>query len=147
MHTWIKPEIWKAIKIIISGSLWVRLLCPYIALFHRCCVGHANIFVKCLVAFSNSFQGVKCFDYCKSLNLLVTGGLDHVVQLWNQYVTDWPVATFQGHSTTVLSTVIHESQGHVFSYSKDSVCHFYAGFWPVHASLIVTFNNCWVLAM
>ncbi|XP_019371875.1 PREDICTED: WD repeat-containing protein on Y chromosome-like isoform X1 [Gavialis gangeticus] len=66
-------------------------------------------------------KGVKCFDYCKSLNLLVTGGLDHAVQLWNQYLTDWPVATFQGHSTTVLSTVIHESQGHVFSYSKDSV--------------------------
>ncbi|CAM4648098.1 unnamed protein product [Lepidochelys olivacea] len=66
-------------------------------------------------------KGVKCFDYCKSLHLLVTGGVDHAVQLWNQYVTSWPIATFQGHYTTILAVAIHEPRGHVFSYSKDSV--------------------------
>nr|XP_005283176.2 WD repeat-containing protein on Y chromosome-like isoform X1 [Chrysemys picta bellii] len=66
-------------------------------------------------------KGVKCFDYCKSLSLLVTGGVDHAVQLWNQYVPSWPVATFQGHCTTILAVAIHEPRGHVFSYSKDSV--------------------------
>ncbi|XP_067403406.1 cilia- and flagella-associated protein 337-like [Emydura macquarii macquarii] len=66
-------------------------------------------------------KGIKCFDYCKSLNLLVTGGMDHAVQLWNQYVTSWPIATFQGHYTTILGVAIHELEGHVFSYSKDSV--------------------------
>ncbi|KAG6936914.1 WD repeat-containing protein on Y chromosome-like [Chelydra serpentina] len=66
-------------------------------------------------------KGVKCFDYCRSLNLLVTGGVDHSVQLWNQYVTSWPIATFQGHCTAILAVAIHEPRGHGFSYSKDSV--------------------------
>ncbi|XP_075760105.1 cilia- and flagella-associated protein 337-like isoform X2 [Pelodiscus sinensis] len=66
-------------------------------------------------------KGVKCFDYCRSLNLLVTGGADHAVQLWNRYVPSWPTATLQGHHAAILAVAIHEPRGHVFSYSKDSV--------------------------
>nr|XP_015211450.1 PREDICTED: WD repeat-containing protein on Y chromosome-like isoform X2 [Lepisosteus oculatus] len=66
-------------------------------------------------------KGVTCFDFCKSLNLLVTGGVDHTVRLWNQYVTSRPVATLQGHYMAVLDVVIYEPLGQIFSYSKDAV--------------------------
>ncbi|XP_036384187.1 WD repeat-containing protein on Y chromosome [Megalops cyprinoides] len=66
-------------------------------------------------------KGVKCFDFCKSLNLLVTGGMDPSVRLWNQYVTSRPVAVLHGHHTTVLDVAIYEPLGQIFSYSMDAV--------------------------
>ncbi|XP_069460663.1 cilia- and flagella-associated protein 337-like [Ambystoma mexicanum] len=66
-------------------------------------------------------KGVQCFDYCGSLNLLVTGGIDHRVCLWNQYVTSRPITIFQEHNMAVLDVVIYEPLGQIFSYSKDSV--------------------------
>ncbi|XP_064423730.1 WD repeat-containing protein 49-like [Latimeria chalumnae] len=66
-------------------------------------------------------KGVTCFDFNKSLNLLVTGGVDHTVRLWNQYVTSRPTALLHGHCLTVLDVAINEPLGQIFSYSKDSV--------------------------
>ncbi|XP_063816844.1 WD repeat-containing protein on Y chromosome-like [Pseudophryne corroboree] len=66
-------------------------------------------------------KGVQCFDYCKSLNLLVTGGLDHKVRLWNQYVPSRPIALLQEHTMAILDVAIYEPLKQIFSYSKDSV--------------------------
>ncbi|XP_078509633.1 cilia- and flagella-associated protein 337-like [Lissotriton helveticus] len=66
-------------------------------------------------------KGVRCFDYSSSLDLLVTGGVDHRVCLWNQYVTSRPIAVFQEHNTAILDVVIYEPLGQIFSYSKDSI--------------------------
>ncbi|XP_043942680.1 WD repeat-containing protein on Y chromosome-like [Protopterus annectens] len=66
-------------------------------------------------------KGVTCFDFNKSLNLLVTGGMDHKVRLWNQYVTNRPIALLQGHYMAILDVAIYESLGQVFSFSKDSI--------------------------
>ncbi|KAM4663576.1 cilia- and flagella-associated protein 337-like [Discoglossus pictus] len=66
-------------------------------------------------------KGVQCFDYCKSLNLLVTGGLDHKVRLWNQYVPSRPIAVLPEHNMAVLDVLIYEPLKQIFSYSKDSV--------------------------
>ncbi|XP_034148130.1 WD repeat-containing protein on Y chromosome isoform X2 [Esox lucius] len=65
-------------------------------------------------------KGVTCFDFSRSLNLLVTGGLDPAVKLWNRFITAWPVAVLSGHSTTVLDVVIYQPLRQVFSYSKDA---------------------------
>lgn len=32
------------------------------------------------------YKGVKTFDYCKENNILVTGGLDRNIRLWNPYI-------------------------------------------------------------
>lgn len=32
------------------------------------------------------YKGVKCFDFCKDRNVIVTGGMDRIVRLWNPYV-------------------------------------------------------------
>ncbi|XP_018431164.1 PREDICTED: WD repeat-containing protein on Y chromosome-like, partial [Nanorana parkeri] len=66
-------------------------------------------------------KGVQCFDYCKAMNLLVTGGLDHSVRLWNQYVPSHPTAVLSEHAMPILDVVIYEPLRQIFSYSKDSV--------------------------
>lgn len=67
------------------------------------------------------FQGIESFDHNKNLNILVTGSLDHVVRIWNPYVTAKPMAVLQGHATGVIGVKIHEGLVQVFSYSKDAV--------------------------
>uniref|UniRef100_A0A8C5R5F8 EF-hand domain-containing protein n=1 Tax=Leptobrachium leishanense TaxID=445787 RepID=A0A8C5R5F8_9ANUR len=69
----------------------------------------------------NINKGIQCFDYCKTLNLLVTGGLDHKVRLWNQYVPSRPIAVLSEHTLPILDVVIYEPLNQLFSYSKDSV--------------------------
>lgn len=32
------------------------------------------------------YKGVKTFDLCKKHNLLVTGGMDRLIRMWNPYV-------------------------------------------------------------
>ncbi|KAM4624514.1 cilia- and flagella-associated protein 337 [Polymixia lowei] len=65
-------------------------------------------------------QGVRCFDYSRPLRMVVTGGFDPVVRLWNQYVVARPVAALEGHRTTVLDVAIYQPVGQIFSYSKDA---------------------------
>ncbi|CAG2192110.1 unnamed protein product [Mytilus edulis] len=38
------------------------------------------------------YKGVKCFDFCKDKNIIVTGGMDRIVRLWNPYVNLKPTA-------------------------------------------------------
>ncbi|CAB3986376.1 WD repeat-containing on Y chromosome-like isoform X1 [Paramuricea clavata] len=66
-------------------------------------------------------KGIDCFDYSKDLNVIATGGLDHVVRLWNPYVTAKPVAILRGHISRVLDVIIEEQKGTVFSYDCDTV--------------------------
>ncbi|KAI0223371.1 WD repeat-containing protein 49 [Lamellibrachia satsuma] len=68
-----------------------------------------------------SNKGVECFDYSRSLNIIVTGSLDHIVRVWNPYVTSKPIGVLVGHSMGVVDVVIHNTSGHIFSCSKDAV--------------------------
>ena len=47
--------------------------------------------------------------------------MDHVVRLWNPYVTIKPVAKLDGHTTRVIDVVIHEKMQKLFSYDSDTV--------------------------
>ncbi len=66
-------------------------------------------------------QGVICFDYSHPLELLVSGGVDHLVRLWNPYVPSRPMALLAGHTTAVLDVLIHREAGLLFSFSQDLV--------------------------
>ncbi|XP_028395533.1 WD repeat-containing protein on Y chromosome-like [Dendronephthya gigantea] len=66
-------------------------------------------------------KGIDCFDFSKDLNVIATGGLDHVVRLWNPYVTVKPMATLRGHISRVLDVIIEEQRGTVYSYDCDTV--------------------------
>ncbi|XP_028813763.1 WD repeat-containing protein on Y chromosome isoform X2 [Denticeps clupeoides] len=66
-------------------------------------------------------KGVTCFDFCASMGLLVTSGVEPVVRVWTCYVTACPVASLEGHRTAVLDVAIHQGLSKIFSYSKDAV--------------------------
>ncbi|XP_046888665.1 WD repeat-containing protein 49 [Hypomesus transpacificus] len=68
----------------------------------------------------NIMKGVQCFDYSRPLGLLVTGGLDPAVRLWNRFVPSRPVATLEGHGTTVVDLAFYQPLAQVLSYSKDA---------------------------
>nr|XP_026689544.1 WD repeat-containing protein on Y chromosome isoform X2 [Ciona intestinalis] len=66
-------------------------------------------------------KGAECFDYSKSLNILATGSLDHLVRIWNPYVVARPIVILQGHSTGICDVVINEAYGQIVTYSKDAI--------------------------
>jgi WD40 repeat protein len=66
-------------------------------------------------------KGVECFAYDSDLPLLITGGMDHAVRLWNPYVTSKPVAYLQKHTSAVLDVLICRDLGLLFSFSQDGV--------------------------
>ena len=71
----------------------------------------------------HQIQGVMCFSYSHSLDLIATGSIDHMVRLWNPYVPTKAVGVLAGHSTTVLDTLIHREKGLVYSLSQDLVSY------------------------
>ena len=68
-------------------------------------------------------QGVLCDDFCYELDLLATGSIDHMMHLWNPYVSSEPMpAQLMVHITSILDVVITKDSGSfIFSYSQDSV--------------------------
>ncbi|XP_069098438.1 cilia- and flagella-associated protein 337-like [Pleurodeles waltl] len=65
-------------------------------------------------------RGVKTFDFCKECNLLVTGGLDLVIRLWNPYVQGWPTGLLRGHLSPIGFLRIADGNTRIYSVSMDS---------------------------
>ena len=68
-----------------------------------------------------SFQGVSCFSYSPSLEVLATGSLDHVVRLWTPFSPQQPVALLLSHATAVVGVAIAELTQHLYSLAQDLV--------------------------
>ena len=64
-------------------------------------------------------KGVRTFDLCTSKNVLVTGGMDRVVRIWNPYLPSRPVARLRGHSAPVFLVKIAVDDNRLFSISTD----------------------------
>ncbi|XP_069131359.1 LOW QUALITY PROTEIN: cilia- and flagella-associated protein 337-like [Argopecten irradians] len=65
------------------------------------------------------YKGVKCFDFCKNKNVIVTGGMDRIVRLWNPYVPGKPTALLRGHNAPIFYLFIAEEESRIFSISTD----------------------------
>ncbi|KAL4229841.1 hypothetical protein ACF0H5_010233 [Mactra antiquata] len=65
------------------------------------------------------YKGVKCFDFSKDKNIIVTGGMDRIVRLWNPYVSGKPTAMLRGHSAPIFFLFIAEEENRIFSISTD----------------------------
>ncbi|XP_074849430.1 cilia- and flagella-associated protein 337-like [Carettochelys insculpta] len=65
-------------------------------------------------------RGVKAFDFCKGSNILVTGGLDWNIRLWNPYVPGWPIGLLHGHTSPIGFLHIADGNTKLFSVSMDS---------------------------
>ncbi|XP_078586384.1 cilia- and flagella-associated protein 337-like [Branchiostoma floridae x Branchiostoma japonicum] len=69
----------------------------------------------------NVSQGIHCFDYHEQMNLIVTGGVNHHVSLWNPYVTSKPIGLLRGHMASVVNVQFNTTKGQILSFSKDKV--------------------------
>ncbi|CAF2393437.1 unnamed protein product [Rotaria sp. Silwood2] len=64
-------------------------------------------------------KGAKTFDLCTGKNVLVTGGMDRVIRLWNPYLPSRPVARLRGHNAPVFLVKIAVEDDRLFSISAD----------------------------
>uniref|UniRef100_A0A8D2L2L8 WD repeat-containing protein on Y chromosome n=1 Tax=Varanus komodoensis TaxID=61221 RepID=A0A8D2L2L8_VARKO len=64
-------------------------------------------------------KGILCFDYSSELNILVTGGYEPLIRVWNPYVTSSPITHMKGHATAVTHIMINEQRNTIVSISKD----------------------------
>ncbi|XDV32103.1 hypothetical protein PO909_002992 [Leuciscus waleckii] len=64
-------------------------------------------------------KGVMTFDFCEKHNLLVTGGLDRLLRMWNPYVPNRPTGILKGHDAPVSYLCICSEDGHIYSVSTD----------------------------
>ncbi|KAM9330468.1 cilia- and flagella-associated protein 337-like [Gastrophryne carolinensis] len=64
-------------------------------------------------------RGVKTFDFSKEANVLVTGGMDRIVRVWNPYVPGWPTGVLRGHSSPITHLQIAHENTKIYSVSTD----------------------------
>ncbi|XP_067102784.1 cilia- and flagella-associated protein 337 [Osmerus mordax] len=67
------------------------------------------------------YKGVKTFDLSKKHNLLVTGGMDRLLRMWNPYVPGKPTGILKGHSAPIFYLCIVSEENRILSVSMDNV--------------------------
>ncbi|XP_078077577.1 cilia- and flagella-associated protein 337 [Mustelus asterias] len=65
-------------------------------------------------------KGVKTFDFCKKNNMIVTGGMDRIVRMWNPYVPGKPTGLLRGHLAPIFFLYISTDDNKLFSVSTDN---------------------------
>ncbi|KAL5018967.1 hypothetical protein ScPMuIL_004689 [Solemya velum] len=97
---------------------------PEIGYFASCCQGsQTSLYLGDYLKKKNSSyirvsKGILSFDYCPNRNILVTGGMDYMIRVWNPYVTNKPIVVLQGHSKPVTHVVVNSKRGHIISVDK-----------------------------
>ncbi len=80
-------------------------------------------------------KGVKTFDLSTAKNVLVTGGMDRVVRLWNPYLPARPIARLRGHNAPVFLVKIAVEDNRLFSISADKTVmvsfHLFSFSWSI----------------
>nr|XP_014341188.1 PREDICTED: WD repeat-containing protein on Y chromosome-like [Latimeria chalumnae] len=76
--------------------------------------------LSCDESHFKAYKGVKTFDFCKERNVLVTGGLDRIIRLWNPYVPGWPTGLLRGHSAPIFFLCLEPEDNRIFSVSTDN---------------------------
>ncbi|XP_045929409.1 WD repeat-containing protein on Y chromosome isoform X1 [Micropterus dolomieu] len=65
-------------------------------------------------------KGVKTFDLCQKHSLLVTGGMDRLIRMWNPHFSGKPTGILKGHSAPIIYLCIFSADSQIFSVSIDS---------------------------
>lgn len=53
---------------------------------HRAFPGLPQKRAECDQTIFHIYKGVKAFSFCKRKNLLLTGGMDRIIRVWNPYL-------------------------------------------------------------
>ncbi|XP_033119020.1 WD repeat-containing protein 49-like, partial [Anneissia japonica] len=64
-------------------------------------------------------KGVKTFDFSKTKNIIVTGGMDRIVRVWNPYVPLKPTGMLRGHNAPIFGLFIAAEEDRIYSISQD----------------------------
>ncbi|XP_051253152.1 WD repeat-containing protein on Y chromosome isoform X2 [Dicentrarchus labrax] len=64
-------------------------------------------------------KGVKTFDLCQKHSLLVTGGMDRLIRMWNPHFSGKPTGVLKGHSAPIIYLGIFSADSQIFSVSID----------------------------
>ncbi|XP_072467955.1 cilia- and flagella-associated protein 337-like isoform X3 [Notamacropus eugenii] len=65
-------------------------------------------------------KGVRAFSFCKRNNLLLTGGMDRIIRIWNPYVPGKPTGVLKSHRAPVFYLHIGAEEKRIFSMSTDN---------------------------
>ncbi|XP_035478797.2 WD repeat-containing protein on Y chromosome isoform X1 [Scophthalmus maximus] len=65
-------------------------------------------------------KGVKTFDLCQKHSLLVTGGMDRLIRMWDPHFSGKPTGILKGHSAPIVHLCISSEDSQIFSVSTDS---------------------------
>ncbi|XP_071353298.1 cilia- and flagella-associated protein 337 isoform X2 [Trachinotus anak] len=66
------------------------------------------------------YKGVKTFDLCEKHSLLVTGGMDRLIRMWNPHFSGKPTGILKGHSAPIIYLYISAEDNQIFSVSTDN---------------------------
>ncbi|XP_026232153.1 WD repeat-containing protein 64 [Anabas testudineus] len=66
------------------------------------------------------YKGVKTFDLCQKHSLLVTGGMDRFIRMWNPHFSGKPTGILKGLSAPVVYLCISSEDSQIFCVSIDN---------------------------
>ncbi|XP_044925556.1 WD repeat-containing protein 64-like isoform X2 [Mustela putorius furo] len=66
------------------------------------------------------YKGVKAFSFCKRKNLLLTGGMDRIIRVWNPYLPGKPTGMLKSHTAPVIYIHVSAEDNKIFSMSTDN---------------------------
>ncbi|KAJ2949922.1 hypothetical protein O0L34_g11240 [Tuta absoluta] len=119
---------------------WVRQVSFYASL--HCVVSCATCpdsLLMCDIAgtkTSNMFhveKGIQCFAFDEEAHVLVTGGPDCTVRLWNPFVPTKPTLVLTGHHAGIIALVVQNQGATIYSLSRDRVIKV----WDVPAQCVI----------
>ncbi|KAL2715937.1 WD repeat-containing protein on Y chromosome [Vespula squamosa] len=64
-------------------------------------------------------KGISCFNFCEESQILVTGGPDCIIRVWNPFVPTKASNIFQGHQATICAIILQNAGQRIYSLSKD----------------------------
>lgn len=65
------------------------------------------------------YKGVKTFAFCKKNSLVITGGMDRIIRLWNLYVPARATGMLRGHTAPIFFVEVSSEDNKIFSIATD----------------------------
>ncbi|XP_075448271.1 cilia- and flagella-associated protein 337-like isoform X2 [Ascaphus truei] len=66
------------------------------------------------------YKGVKTFAFCKKNSLVVTGGMDRMIRLWNLYVPGRTTGMLKGHTAPIFFLDVSAEDNKIFSIATNN---------------------------
>ncbi|XP_004926930.1 WD repeat-containing protein on Y chromosome isoform X2 [Bombyx mori] len=138
-----KPQLLPAMQLVELTRVhsdWVRQVSYYESL--HCvvsCSTCVDSLLMCDIAGSkthNMFKvekGIQCFAFDEAAHVLVTGGPDCAVRVWNPFVPSKCNAILLGHHAAVTNIVLQNNGQTVYSLSRDRIIKV----WDVHGQVCI----------